>query len=83
MNKKDVCFVDYPTIHIVNPLRLNILLQFDINKANVSTVSSKTNLIKEFERANIMLLNGSRLHINDVLNYSKFIRYLLSIKISI
>ena len=49
-------------------------------KANVSTISGTTNLVEDFGRANIMLPNGTRFHINDALYFSKFRRNLTSFK---
>ena len=44
----------------------------------MSTISSTANLIEGFRRANIMLSNGTRFHINDALYYDKSTRNLLS-----
>ena len=49
-------------------------------KANVSTISSTTNLVEGFERANIILPNGTRFHINGVLYSSKSKINLLNFK---
>ena len=50
-------------------------------KANVSTISgTTTNLVEGFRRANIMLLNGTRFHINNALYSSKSRKNLLSFK---
>ena len=49
-------------------------------KANVSTISSTTNLVEGPRRANITLPNGTRFHINDALYSSKFRRNLLGFK---
>ena len=43
------------------------LLDLTLTNANVNTISSTVNLIEGFERANIMLPNGTRFHINDPL----------------
>ena len=43
-------------------------------------ISGTTNLVDGFGRANIMLPNGTRFHINDVLYSSKSKRNLLSFK---
>ena len=55
-------------------------LELTLIKANVSTIFGTTNLVEGFGRANIMLPNGIRFHINDVLYSSKSIRNLLSFK---
>ena len=47
---------------------------------SVSTISGTSNLIEGSRRANILLQNGTRFHINDVLYSSKSIRNLLSFK---
>ena len=47
---------------------------------SVSTVFGTLNLIEGFERANIVLPNGTRFHINDALYSSKSRRNLLSFK---
>ena len=49
-------------------------------KANVSTISGTTNLVEGSRRANIMLPNGTRFHINDSLYSSKSRRNLFSFK---
>ena len=46
----------------------------------MSTISGTSNLIEGSERANIMLLKGTRFHINDALYFGKSIRNLLSFK---
>ena len=46
----------------------------------MSTISSNTNLIEDFERANIMLQNGTRFHNNDTLYSSKSTNNFLSFK---
>ena len=46
----------------------------------MSTISCTTNLIEGSGRANIMLLNGTRFHINDALYSSKSTRNLISFK---
>ena len=39
-------------------------LELTLIKANVSTISGTTNLVEGSKRTNIMLPNGTRLHIN-------------------
>ena len=51
-----------------------------VRNAGVSTISGASDLIEGFERANIMLPNGTRFHINDVLYSSKSTRNLLCFK---
>ena len=55
-------------------------LELTLIKANVSTISSTTNLVKSFGIANITLPNRTRFHINDALYSSKSRRNLLSFK---
>ena len=53
-------------------------LDLTLTNANVSTISSTTNLIEGFERENIMIPNGTKFCINDALYSSKSTRNLLS-----
>ena len=77
--KNDVCLADYATMHtILRDKRYS--LELTLIKPNVSTISGTTNLVEDFGRANIMLPNGTRFHINDALYFSKFRRNLLSFK---
>ena len=79
MNEDDVCLADYATTHtIIRDKRY--FLKLILIKANVSTISGTTNLVEGKGRANIMLPNGTRFHINDVLYSSKSKRNLLSFK---
>ena len=79
MNEGDVCLVDCTTTHII--LRDKIyFLGLALTNANVSTIFSTANLIKGSRRANIMLPNGTRFHINDALYSNISIRNLLSFK---
>ena len=80
MNENDVCLVDYATTHTIL-LDKKYFLELILIKTNVSTISgTTTNLVEGFRRANIMLLNGTRFHINDALYSSKSRRNLLSFK---
>ena len=80
MNEDDVCLIDCVTMHTI--LRdKRYFLKLTLIKANVSTISgTTTNLVEGFRRANIMLLNGTRFHINDALYSSKSRKNLLSFK---
>ena len=79
MNENDVCLEDCATTHTI--LRdKRYFLELTLIKANVSTISSTTNLVEGFGRANIMLPNGTRFHINDALYSSKSRRNFLSFK---
>ena len=79
MNEGDVCLVDYATTHTI--LREKIYF-FNLITTNtsVSTISGTSNLIEGSGRANIVLPNGTRFHINDALYSSKSRRNLLSFK---
>ena len=70
---------DYATTHtILQDIRY--FLSLTLTSGNVSTISGTRNLIKGFERANIMLPKGTRFHINDALYSSKSTRNFLSFK---
>nr|KYP32518.1 hypothetical protein KK1_046786 [Cajanus cajan] len=62
-----MCLADSATIHTMQEI-------------NVSTISGNTNIIKGFERANILLPGGTKLHIINALYSSKYYRNLLSFK---
>ena len=79
MNENDVCLANYATTHTILQGK-KYFLKLILIKANVNTISGTTNLVKGFERANIMLPNGTRFHINDALYSSKSKRNLLSFK---
>ena len=55
-------------------------LDLTLKNANVSTMSSTANLIEGSGRANKMLPNGTRFHINDALYSNKSTRNLLKLK---
>ena len=79
MNEGDVCLVDCATTHTI--IRHKIyFLDLTLTNVNVSTISSSANLIEGSGRANIMLPNRTKFHINDALYSSKFTRNLLSFK---
>ena len=79
MNEGDICLANCATTHII--LRdKRYFLDFTLTNVNVSTISGTANLIEGSERANIMLPNGTRFHINDALYSSKSTRNLLSFK---
>ena len=79
MNENDVCLVDYATTHTIL-LDKKYFLELILIKTNVSTMSGTKNLVEGSRRANIMLPNGTRFHINDALYSSKSRRNLLSFK---
>ena len=79
MNEGDVCLADCATTNTI--LREKIYF-FNLITTNtsVSTISGTSNLIEGSERANIVLPNGTRFHINDALYFRKSRRNLLSFK---
>ena len=79
MNDSDICLVDCATTHIILQEK-KYFLNLIVTNASVSTISGTSDLIKGSGIANIMLPNGTRIHINDSLYYSKSIRNLLSFK---
>ena len=79
MNKDDACLADCETTHTI--LRdKRYFLELILIKANVSTISGTTNLVKGFGRERIMLPNGIRFPINDALYSNKSRRNLLSFR---
>ena len=79
MNEGDICLAHCATTHTILRNKKYFLDLILIN-ANVSTISCIANVIEDSEKANIMLPNGTRFHINDALHYSKSIRNLLNFK---
>ena len=77
MNDGDICLVNCAITHkILREFFLNLI----VTNASVSTIFCTSDLIEGSEKANIMLPNGTRFHINDVLYSSKSTRNLLSFK---
>ena len=75
----DICLVDSATTHTI----LQDYKYFStlvLSKTSVNTISGATSLIEGSGRANIMLPNGTIIHINDALLSSKSRRNLLSFK---
>ena len=79
INKDDVCLVDCATTHTILWDK-RYFLELTLIKANVSTISGTTNLVEDFGRANIMLPNWTRFHINDALYFRKLRRNVLNFK---
>ena len=79
MNGGDVCLAGCATTHTILQDK-RYFLDLTLTNANVSTISGTTNLIADSRRANIMLPNGTRFHINDALYSSKCTRNLLNFK---
>ena len=63
MNDDHVCLVDYVTMH-TNLQDKRYFLKFTLTKTNISTIYNTINLVEGSKRTNIMLPNGTRLHIN-------------------
>ena len=79
VNNEDGCLVDSTTTRAI--LRYKKYFHNSIlAKANVTTICGSANLIEGFERANIMLPNGTKWQINDALYSSRSSRNLLSFK---
>ena len=78
-NVDDECLVDYVTTHTIL-LDKRYFLKLTLIKANVSTISRTTNLVEGFGRANLMLTNETRSHINDALYSRKSKRNFLGFK---
>ena len=79
MNDDGVCLTDCATRHTI--LRdKRYFLELTLIKTNVSTIFVITNLVEGSRRANILLPNGTRFHINDALYSSKSRRNLLNFK---
>ena len=79
MNEEDVCLVDCATIYTILWDKI-YFLGLTLIKVNVSTIFGTTNLVEGSEKANIMLPNRTRFHINDALSSSKSKRNLLNFK---
>ena len=58
----------------------HIFMNLIVTNVSVSTIFGTLDLIEDSERANIMLQNGTRFHINDALYYSKSTRNLINFK---
>ena len=80
MNSGDICLVaDYATTHTILGEKTHFL-NLIVTNASVSTIFGASYLIEGSERANIMLPNGTKFHINDALYSSKSKRNLLRFK---
>ena len=70
MMGEDFCQVDSVTTYTILKDK-KIFSIIILNKAYVNTISSSSNLIEDFGRANIMLPKGTKLYIDDALYSSK------------
>ena len=79
LEDKDICLADCATTHTI--LRDKKYFSYLImQKTNINTILGSTNLIEGSGRANILLLGGTKLYINDALYSEKSQRNLLSFK---
>ena len=75
----DACLADCATTHTI--LRdKKYFSNFTLAQSNVHTISGPVDLIKGYEKANIILPKGTKLQIDDALYYTKSSRNLLSFK---
>ena len=79
INEGDVCLADCATTHTILQEKIYFFNLITTN-TSVSTISGTSNLIEGSGRANIVLPNGTRFHINDALYSSKSRRNLMSFK---
>ena len=79
MNDGDICLADCETTHTILREK-KYFSNLIVTNASVSTISGTSYLIEDSGRANIMLPNGLRFHINDALYSSKSTRSLLCFK---
>ena len=79
MNEDSVCLTNCATMQTILRDKKKFL-ELTLIKANASTISGTINLVEGSGRANIMLPNGTRFHINDALYSSRFRRNLLNFK---
>ena len=79
MNEGDVCLVDCATTYTILRDKRYFLVLTSTN-VNVSIISGTANLIEGSRIEIIMLPNGNRFHINDVLYYDKSTRNLIGFK---
>ncbi|XP_070040385.1 uncharacterized protein [Nicotiana tomentosiformis] len=79
INKDDICLLDSATTHTI--LRDKRYFSYLVMKeANINTISGSTKLIEGSGRANLLLLGGTNLAIDEALYCSKSQRNLLSFK---
>ena len=79
MIEGDVCLADCATTHTILIEKIYFFNLITTN-TSVSIISGTSNLIEGSGRANIVLPNGTRFHINHALYSSKSRRNLLSFK---
>ena len=74
------CLLDSGTTHTILKHK-EYFSELKMVKADVTTISKTTNLIEGYEKAKIILPNGTKLVINDALYSSKSRRNLISFQI--
>ena len=79
MDDGDICLADYATTLTILREK-TYFLNLIVTNTSLSTISGTSDSIEGFERANIMLPNGTTFHINDALYSRKSTRNLLSFK---
>ena len=79
INGEDICLANGATTHTILKHKQHFL-NIRMLKAKVNTISGSTNLIKGSRKANIMLPNGTRFIIDNVLSSNKLRRILLNFK---
>ena len=79
MNEGDVCLADCVTTYTIFQDK-KYFIDLALTNVNVSIIFGIAILIEGSERANIMLPNGTRFHINDALYFSKSKKKLISFK---
>ncbi|KAK9105957.1 hypothetical protein Scep_022801 [Stephania cephalantha] len=78
-NKSDICLIDCATTHTILKNR-EYFSNLNLAEANVQTISGISNLINGSGRANIMLLGGTTIHVDNALYSENSRRNLLSFK---
>ena len=79
MNKDDEYLTYCATTHTILQNK-RYFLELTLIKSNRSTISYTTNLVEGSKKENIMLPNGTKFHVNDVLYSRKSRRNLLNFK---
>ncbi|PIN02181.1 hypothetical protein CDL12_25311 [Handroanthus impetiginosus] len=77
--EEDVCLIDSGTIHTILK-NMNYFFHLKLGETNVNTISGSAKLIEGSGRANIWLLEGTKLVIDNALFSSKSRKNLFSFK---
>ena len=78
-NYEDICLIDSGTTHTIFKDK-KYFSHLNMDKINVTTISSSANLIKGFGKAIIILPKGTKLIINNAMFYIKSRRNSMSFK---